>query len=74
MEPRLNLLKCINLSLPRSVLQVCKNQMSLFIRGIGGFGGDRGPADQLEALPTSPPSAVSSQVCKCRDLNQEFIY
>jgi len=41
--------------------EVCKNQMSLFIRGIGGFGGDRGPADQLESLPSSPPSAVSSE-------------
>lgn len=29
------------------------NRYSLFIRGLGGFGGDKGPADQNRDLPPS---------------------
>jgi len=38
---------------------VCTNQLSLFIRGIGGFGGERGPSDSTQ-LPNRKPDAVDS--------------
>ncbi len=34
------------------------NQASLFIRGIGGFGGDRGPSGQINLPPERQPEAV----------------
>jgi len=37
---------------------ICTNQMSLFIRGIGRFGGDRGPSDSSTPVPNRKPDAV----------------
>jgi len=41
--------------------EICFNQMSLFIRGIGGFGGDRGSAGEQNNPPNRPPDAVQSE-------------
>lgn len=41
---------------------IATNDLSMFIRGIGGFGGDRGPADDgAGAIPQRAPDAVESQ-------------
>jgi len=37
------------------------NRSSLFIRGLGGFGGERGPSGGGFALPERPPDATHSQ-------------
>jgi 3-hydroxyacyl-CoA dehydrogenase/3a,7a,12a-trihydroxy-5b-cholest-24-enoyl-CoA hydratase len=34
------------------------NQASLFIRGLGGFGGDRGPSGEINRPPERQPDAV----------------
>jgi len=42
---------------------VATNDLSMFIRGIGGFGGDRGPADDnAGAIPQRAPDAIEKQV------------
>lgn len=42
---------------------VATNDLSMFIRGIGGFGGDRGPADDgAGAIPQRAPDATESQL------------
>jgi len=41
--------------------EICFNQFSLFIRGIGGFGGDRGPTGESNNPPNRPPDAISSE-------------
>jgi NAD(P)-dependent dehydrogenase (short-subunit alcohol dehydrogenase family) len=41
--------------------EICFNQFSLFIRGIGGFGGDRGPAGDANTPPTRAPDAVAAE-------------
>lgn len=40
--------------------EICYNQMSVFIRGIGGFGGDRGPNPDPLTPPNRAPDAVAS--------------
>jgi 3-hydroxyacyl-CoA dehydrogenase/3a,7a,12a-trihydroxy-5b-cholest-24-enoyl-CoA hydratase len=47
------------------------NQVSLFIRGIGGFGGERGPSAAASPLPDRAPDAVDRQ--KTND-NQALLY
>jgi 3-hydroxyacyl-CoA dehydrogenase/3a,7a,12a-trihydroxy-5b-cholest-24-enoyl-CoA hydratase len=37
------------------------SQSSMFIRGIGGFGGERGPSGESNTLPKRPPDAVHTQ-------------
>jgi len=42
--------------------EVAFNQSSVYIRGIGGFGGERGPATSEQNLPPNrPPDAVHTQ-------------
>jgi len=41
--------------------EICFNQLSLFIRGIGGFGGDRGPAENVVEIPKRAPDAVREE-------------
>jgi acyl dehydratase len=41
--------------------EVCFNQLSLFVRGLGNFGGDRGPADAGVAIPNRAPDAVQKE-------------
>jgi 3-hydroxyacyl-CoA dehydrogenase/3a,7a,12a-trihydroxy-5b-cholest-24-enoyl-CoA hydratase len=38
--------------------EVAFNQFSLFLRGIGGFGGDRGPSGRINLPPDRPPDVV----------------
>lgn len=38
--------------------EIAFNQSSMFIRGLGGFGGDRGPSAPAEAIPDRAPDAV----------------
>ncbi len=41
--------------------EVAFNQASLFIRGIGGFGGERGPSGNVNLPPDRAPDAVHAQ-------------
>ena len=41
--------------------QIAFNQSSMFIRGIGGFGGERGPSGEMNVPPDRPPDAVMSE-------------
>lgn len=50
---------------------IALNQMSMFIRGIGGFGGDRGPSSAGAELPAREPDAVIRQQTSP---NQALIY
>jgi 3-hydroxyacyl-CoA dehydrogenase/3a,7a,12a-trihydroxy-5b-cholest-24-enoyl-CoA hydratase len=51
--------------------EVAFNQSALFIRGIGGFGGERGPAGDVNQPPDRPPDAVQQD--KTRP-NQALLY
>lgn len=51
--------------------QVAFNQMSMFIRGIGGFGGERGPSGGGNEPPSREPDAVISERTQ---RNQALIY
>ena len=42
-------------------MQVLYNQFSLFIRGLGGFGGDKGPKPENSDPPTRPPDVVQRE-------------
>ncbi|HRQ37466.1 MAG TPA: MaoC family dehydratase N-terminal domain-containing protein [Chloroflexota bacterium] len=41
--------------------EVAFNQVSAFIRGLGGFGGERGPSGSVNVSPDRPPDAVVTQ-------------
>ncbi|MFO7663584.1 MAG: MaoC/PaaZ C-terminal domain-containing protein [Chloroflexota bacterium] len=47
------------------------NQVSLFIRGLGGFGGERGPSTAGNALPSRPPDTVAREKT---NPNQALLY
>ncbi len=51
--------------------EVAFNQYSLFIRGIGGFGGERGPSGNINQPPNRPPDAVFTQQTRP---NQALLY
>ncbi len=51
--------------------EIAYNQVSLFIRGIGGFGGERGPSSAAAALPDRAPDAVHRQQTNA---NQALLY
>ena len=51
--------------------EVAFNQFSSFIRGIGGFGGERGPAPENADPPARAPDAVSTDKT---NKNQALIY
>ncbi len=41
--------------------EVAFNQSSIFIRGLGGFGGERGPSGSSNLPPERPPDAIHSE-------------
>lgn len=51
--------------------EICVNQFTVFIRGIGGYGGDRGPAPENLSPPKRAPDAVHSDKTEA---NQALIY
>lgn len=51
--------------------EVAFNQYSMFIRGIGGFGGERGPSGDINLPPDRAPDAVISEKTSDR---QALIY
>ena len=58
-------------SLDENGEEVAFNQSSVFIRGIGGFGGERGPSGNIN----QPPDRVPDAVCEEKtDENQALLY
>lgn len=51
--------------------EIAYNQVSLFIRGIGGFGGERGPSSSAAPLPDRAPDAIHREKTK---ENQALLY
>ena len=51
--------------------EIAYNRVSLFIRGLGGFGGQRGPASGAPALPDRAPDVVHRQQTNA---NQALLY
>jgi 3-hydroxyacyl-CoA dehydrogenase/3a,7a,12a-trihydroxy-5b-cholest-24-enoyl-CoA hydratase len=51
--------------------EVAFNQSSVFIRGIGGFGGERGSSGDINQLPDRAPDAVCEEKT---DANQALLY
>ena len=51
--------------------EIAYNRVSLFIRGLGGFGGERGPSSAGPALPDRAPDAIHRE--KTHD-NQALLY
>ena len=51
--------------------ELARNQSSIFIRGIGDFGGDRGPSEKKNIPPNRKPDAVVEEKT---DPNQALIY
>lgn len=58
-------------SYDESGAELATNRSSLFIRGLGGFGGERGPAAAAFALPQRPPDATRAQTTTD---NQALLY
>lgn len=46
--------------------EVAFNQAAMFIRGLGGFGGERGPSAAADAPPDRPPDAVQEEQTQTR--------
>ena len=51
--------------------EICFNQFTCFIRGIGGYGGDRGPAPENLSPPKRNPDKIHTEKT---ELNQALIY
>jgi len=51
--------------------KICSNEFTVFIRGIGGYGGDRGPAPEKLSPPDRKPDIVHTE--KTQE-NQALIY
>eukprot|EP01088_Endostelium_zonatum_P012731 TRINITY_DN2699_c0_g2_i1.p1 TRINITY_DN2699_c0_g2~~TRINITY_DN2699_c0_g2_i1.p1 ORF type:complete len:302 (+),score=57.37 TRINITY_DN2699_c0_g2_i1:68-973(+) len=51
---------------------ICKNEMSLFIRGIGGFGGEKGPSSEPDTTPPKRDSDATSR--QKTNENQAVLY
>jgi len=51
--------------------ELCVNNYSMYIRGLGGFGGDRGPAQDANEPPARAPDATSTDPIP---LNQALLY
>jgi len=51
--------------------EICTNEITIYIRGIGGFGGERGPSDTGPHPPNRPPDAIKSDKTKP---NQAVLY
>ena len=51
--------------------EVAFNQISMFVRGLGGFGGDRGPSGKINLPPDRQPDAVKSHKT---EPNQALLY
>lgn len=51
--------------------EVAFNQAALFIRGIGGFGGERGPSGKINLPPDRPPDATHQEKTS---QNQALLY
>ncbi len=58
-------------SYDESGAELAYNRSSLFIRGLGGFGGERGPSASAFALPQRPPDATRAQATTD---NQALLY
>ena len=51
--------------------EIALNRSSFFVRGIGGFGGDRGPSGKINLPPEREPDAISQQQTQP---NQALLY
>ncbi|MEM6486101.1 MAG: SDR family NAD(P)-dependent oxidoreductase [Pseudomonadota bacterium] len=52
-------------------VELAYNEMTAFIRGAGGWGGDRGPSEPVNEVPSRAPDAVIEDVT---DANQTLLY
>jgi len=51
--------------------KIAYNEISLFVRGGGGWGGERGPGNEENAAPNREPDAVTEEAT---DANQTLLY
>ena len=51
--------------------EIAFNQASIFLRGIGNFGGERGPSGKINLPPAHEPDAV---ICEKTSSNQALLY
>jgi 3-hydroxyacyl-CoA dehydrogenase/3a,7a,12a-trihydroxy-5b-cholest-24-enoyl-CoA hydratase len=51
--------------------EVAFNQTSVYVRGLGGFGGERGPSGSVNLPPPRPPDAVTRETTQP---NQALLY
>jgi (3R)-3-hydroxyacyl-CoA dehydrogenase / 3a,7a,12a-trihydroxy-5b-cholest-24-enoyl-CoA hydratase / enoyl-CoA hydratase 2 len=55
----------------RSGELVCRNDVTMLVKGAGGFGGQRGPSVEVNVPPARPPDAV---VTEATQPNQALLY